>query len=175
MKNSDKQNKTIIDRIIQDVIILVVGSLIVYGVTQRPLVDCHIDSLNAHYLYFGKTEDIAVYVQNRGPTDAPVTVHLTGENVTFIEMDHKPYLKLDWSEARFYTTLPKEMDGPNQVTFYFEITEGAEEVCIKCSVDKRFELTPTGMFNYFFGEVREYDPIECKYNKTGTSQYTLIT
>ncbi len=176
MVSKDIRNKLIIPGIL--ILFTTVCTFMLYGIAQRPLVDYNIDSINANYLYSGRIEDIGVYVENRGLGDALVTVHLTGENITFVEKEH---IKSSGSDAWAYLILPKER-GKQRIVFYFEITEDAEEVCIRCSVDKRYELTTTTGIVSAFGDVRGYHPTECRYNKTGiihgvttTNRYTLMT
>jgi hypothetical protein len=156
---------------------LIVG-LILYGVTNRPLVDYKLDcpiSISIGNNIIPSLNAVTLNFRNRGTIDTPINVILKSENITIEPSNSKPFVKYN----NYSVTYTYTLSGGDKDTIYSieqiyikKQDKGADKFKLSLDVKKRFELSISGLFSEMFGEIKGFYPTSCSYNLTSKDIYS---
>jgi len=145
---------------------LIVG-LFIYGVTNRPLIDYKLECPDSLSIYENSVPlpSLQLNFKNRGGTDSPILIVIKSENVTIEPQNKKPYVEFDNHSIKYlYTMTAGSKETPySKEIVYLKTNKSIEGFSISMVIEKKFQITYSGLFSLVFGESKGFYPTECIY------------
>jgi hypothetical protein len=163
-----KLTKKMIAGIVGLLISAVLGPILVYEYTSRPIIDYTLggsEYINFHY----RNETVDLGVCNRGGIDVSAWLVLTIENASIIAPTPKPYIQYNHTETKILLLLRNGNTGMMH-GFSLEITpEGdPQTIVLSYRIERVFD------WNSIFCTVNAIEPIILTYNRTSALEYRRI-
>jgi hypothetical protein len=150
------------------IVSVIIGPLLVYEYTSRPIIDYKLDSYEYYNFHFG-SETVNLEVCNRGGIDADVWLILTVENATIVEPESKPYIQYNETETRVLILCRKGAEEMKRGYSLKILPDGdPQTIVLKYAVEKVFN------WGSIFWEPNPIYPVTLTYNRTNTMEYRRI-